>query len=60
MVGMSERDVAVTEGLLSRVDVSYLKNFSLVFDNYSQIVKSMKFLGFFDDQNKLKVNFNGK
>ncbi len=57
---MSDRDVALTEGLLSRVDVSYLKDFSLIVDNYSQIVKSMKFLGFYDDQNKLKVSPNNK
>lgn len=35
MVGMSDRDKAVTEGVLSRVDVSYLKHFGLVVDNYA-------------------------
>ena len=51
---MSPSDQKLTEGLLNRVDVSYLKgNKSLISDNFIQIVKTMLFLGFFDDQNIL-------
>ena len=50
LIGMSPSDQKLTEGLLNRVDVSYLNgNKSLISDNFIQIVKTMLFLGFFDD-----------
>ena len=52
----------LTEGLLSRVDTQYLKgNRKLIEDNFISIVKSMQFLGFYDDKNVLRTkDANGK
>ncbi len=60
--GMSEADKQLTEGLLTRVDTKYLKgNRKLLEDNFTSIVKSMQFLGFFDDKNVLRTkDANGK
>lgn len=53
---MNDKDKLLTEGLLTRVDIKYLKgNRKLINDNFTQIVKSMSFLGFFDDSNILKT-----
>ncbi len=53
---MSERDKVLTEGLLMRVDNQYLNgNKQLLEENFVSIVKSMRFLGFFEDSNKLKT-----
>lgn len=45
-----------------RVDTKHLNgNTTRIADNFVQIVKSMQFLGFFDDLNKLKtIDANGK
>lgn len=52
--GMTPSDVLLTENLISRVDVKHLKgNRKLINENFVQIVKSMQFLGFYDDSNKL-------
>lgn len=46
----------MTENMISRVDTKHLKgNRKLINDNFVQLVKSMVFLGFFDDSNKLDV-----
>ncbi len=59
---MSDADKNLTEGLLSRVDTQYLKgNRKLLEDNFISIVKSMQFLGFYDDKNVLRTkDANGK
>ena len=52
--GMTPKDAELTENMISRVDVAHFKgNRKAINDNYIQIVKSMKFLGFYDDKNKL-------
>ena len=52
--GMTPKDAELTENMISRVDVAHLEgNRKAINDNYIQIVKSMKFLGFYDDKNKL-------
>ena len=60
--GMSDADKNLTEGLLSRVDTKYLKgNRKLLEDNFTSIVKSMQFLGFYDNKNMLRTkDANGK
>jgi hypothetical protein len=52
--GMTPNDVKLTEDMISRIDVKHLKgNHKLINENFVQIVKSMQFLGFYDDYNKL-------
>lgn len=54
--GMNQNDKLLTEGFLMRVDSKYLNgNKKSIEDNFVQILKSMRFLGFFDDLNKLKT-----
>lgn len=51
---MKDNDKALLEGLISRVDVVYLKgNRKLIEDAVVGIAKSMHFLGFYDDKNVL-------
>lgn len=52
--GMPSKDIELTEGMISRIDIKHFKgNRKLINENFVQIVKSMQFLGFFDDSNKL-------
>ena len=52
--GMPQKDIDLTYGVIKRVDFSYLNgNAKLIEDAMVQIVKSMRFLGFFDDANNL-------
>jgi len=44
-------------GLLSRVDTKYFNNdLQRIKDTFTNVVKTMKFLGFFDDSQKLKLD----
>lgn len=55
--GMNQTDKLLTEGFLSRVDTKHFNgNKKNIEEAFSQIVKSMQFLGFYDDLNKLKTN----
>lgn len=54
-VGMSPKDVHLLEGLISRVDTTYLKSRKLVNEALVQIAKTMQFLGFYEDANHLSV-----
>ena len=53
---MNQTDQLLTEGMLMRVDTKYFNdNKTGIAENFKQIVKSMQFLGFYDDLNKLKT-----
>lgn len=53
---MLQNDKLLTEGFLMRVDTKHFNgDKTAIFDTFVQIVKSMKFLGFYDDLNKLKT-----
>lgn len=55
-VGMRVSDAELLQGMFQRVDLAYLKgNRKLIEDCLTQIAKSMTFLGFYEDQNKLKT-----
>lgn len=53
--GMKPADVQLLEGLISRVDTSYLKGRKLINEALVQVAKTMHFLGFYEDTNHLKV-----
>jgi saccharopine dehydrogenase-like NADP-dependent oxidoreductase len=65
-MGLNKDDLAMVNGVLMRVDTSYLKTGKGDYDRiqwaFTSILKSMRFLGFFDDSQKLKVvkNKEGK
>ena len=51
----------MTLGLFNRVDVSYLNgDQKRILDSFKQLLKTMKFLGFFDDSQKIVGHANGK
>ena len=53
---MNQTDKLLTEGFLARVDTKHFNgNKKNIEDAFSQIIKSMRFLGFYDDLNKLKT-----
>lgn len=54
-VGMPAKDIDLLTGLLSRVDTSYMKQRKSVDDALVSIAKTLVFLGFYDDNNKLKT-----
>jgi saccharopine dehydrogenase-like NADP-dependent oxidoreductase len=59
---MKPHDVDLTAGVVKRVDFSYLNgNSKLIEDCITQLVKSMRFLGFYEEGNVLKTkDQNGK
>lgn len=65
-MGLNKDDLAMVNGVLMRVDTSYLKtgkgDYDRIQSAFASILKSMRFLGFFDDSQKLKVvkNKEGK
>ena len=53
---MLQNDKLLTEGFLMRVDTKHFKgDKNVIAEAFVQIVKSMRFLGFYDDLNKLKT-----
>lgn len=54
--GLPQNDKLLAQGLLSRADTSFLNgNERLLEDAFRSIVKTLHFLGFFEDDLKLKV-----
>ena len=60
-VGMKQQDSQLLEEMIMRVDTTYLRDRKLVDEAINSIAKTMVFLGFYDDNNHLKVkDANGK
>jgi hypothetical protein len=53
MMGVPEDAAVFTKKILSKADISFLTSEKAVLDNYKGIIKTMRFLGFYDDPTKL-------
>lgn len=55
LMGLQQKDVIFTKKVLSKVDIAHQKGEKDVLDAYKSIIKTMHYLGFYDDPTVLET-----